>query len=223
MLSSLQEVWETKHAELQKRKWEAERLVGDEAACQNTIDEIKKKRALFDEARLLLSNASRKAREQSRQAAEQIITDALQTVYGDHMECRIHFKERASGKPEAELLIYTNHPEGALEVDPTNGHGGGVVDVVSLAARLAQIELNHDPKLVGTIFLDEPTKNIMSAEYRQAVALFLKKYCETFQRQVVIITQHEETVFAAEKAFTVLQTDGISHLQELNTEGTDVN
>lgn len=212
---------------IQQRALSLERKIGQRDALQDRQKELqdqKKKleqrRTVIDESRVLLRTASEKARELSRGSLEAIVTEALQEVFGPNIFCEIEFRETKAGKPEAELYITSDTPDGQVRVRPEDGRGGGVVDVVALAARLAEIELFSDPELQGSIWLDEPAKHLASSEYRQALAGFISKYAQQFQRQVIMITQHEETTHAADKAFYAAQIDGVTTIEEVS-KGSD--
>ena len=199
----------------QRRLGQRESLHQQKDIALDQLNSIKKQREDNDSARIIIHNASSKARELARQTIENLITDALQAVFGDNMECSIEFKEKTSGKPEAELFVISQTADGIVKANPINARGGGVVDIVALAARLAEIELLTNPQLQGTIFLDEPTRNLSSEEYRQSLSTFLAEYSKQFNRQIVIITQHQSTVYASDKAYYIEQQDGVSTIKSL--------
>lgn len=206
------------------RKRIYERRMGQKEALEDQLKEIdevlslkEERQKVLEEANQILQATSEQARDLARKSVEAIVTEALRAVFGDaeNIKAKITFQE-VRQKPEAELLVVTDTPEGEVEAPPEDSNGGGVVDVVTLATRLAEIELYADPQLQGTIWLDEPTRNISSPEYRQAVAQFLADYSRRFGRQMVIVTQHHETVYASDKAFTVQMVDGVSQVEELD-------
>lgn len=212
--SSLQQQLQT----LYRRQGQKEALDAELTKAQASLTSLQEHRSMLETCRAILQKASEQARELSRQAMEDIITEALQAVFGPSVSCEIEFREKSSGQAEAFVFVCTETSHGTVKASPEHGRGGGVVDIVSLAARLAEIELYSDPPLQGTLWLDEPTRNLASAEYREAVAAFLAEYARRFQRQIIIVTQHEETVMAADKAFTITQHDGISSVTEYTLE-----
>lgn len=210
--------------ELSMRKQAYERRMGQKEVLEDQLKEIdetlflkEERQKVLEEANQILQATSEQARDLARKSVESIVTEALRAVFGEaeNIRAKITFQE-VRQKPEAELLVVTDTPEGEVEAPPEDSNGGGVVDVVTLATRLAEIELYADPPLQGTIWLDEPTRNISSPEYRQAVAQFLADYSRRFGRQMVIVTQHHETVYASDKAFTVQMVDGVSKVEEID-------
>jgi len=210
--------------EVALRKQAYERRVGQKEALEEQLREIDEmlarkdeRQRILEEANQILQATSEQARDLARKSVEAIVTEALRAVFGDteNIRAKIAFHE-VRQKPEAELLVVTDTPDGEVEAPPEDANGGGVVDVVTLATRLAEIELYADPPLQGAIWLDEPTRNISSPEYRQAVAQFLADYTRRFGRQMIVVTQHQETVYAADKAFTVQMVDGVSKVEEID-------
>lgn len=95
--------------------------------------------------------------------------------------------------------------------DPESSRGGGVSDVVSLALRLALLELSR-PRVEGPVLLDEVGKHI-SAQYAPNVAQFLKQYAEKTGRQIVLVTHMNALAEVANVSYRVSQENGVSEVQ----------
>ena len=116
-----------------------------------------------------------------------IVTRCLNVVFDDPYEFRIRF-DRKRGKTEARMVFVRD----GLELDdPLNEVGGGVVDVASLALRLACIMLSR-PKVRRLLILDEPFKNIRGEANKARTRLMLSKLAEDLGIQFVLNTDIKE-------------------------------
>ena len=101
-------------------------------------------------------------------------------------------------------------------MQPEEARGGGIVDVVSLALRMAVLELIR-PSILAPLILDEPGK-MVSEEYVPALAGFLRRYAESTGRQVLIVTHNETLLEAAHRGYRVTKVGGVSQIEELGAE-----
>lgn len=166
-----------------------------------------------EQVSLLFRQASDYAREQARQAVERQVTQALRYIFGQSdIDFKIVFPE-VKGKPEADFYVASTVGDARVEIDPQGGRGGGVVDVVSLALRLALLE-TYRPRLDGPMILDEPAKHV-SDEYIQAVAEFLSEVAAHYGRQVIMVTHNAHLAGTAAVAYHVRCKDGRSQAERI--------
>lgn len=159
---------------------------------------------------ILLGWVSARSREQLKMRIEETVSAALQAIFcDDRMEFKIDLRTLNS-KPSAEWTVVSVFKESKVTANPEDSRGGGVVDIVSLALRLAMIELAR-PKPEGPIILDEIGKHV-SAEYAPNVAGFLKQYAAKTGRQIILITHQVALAEVADVSYQVNQTDGISEV-----------
>ena len=118
-----------------------------------------------------------------------VVTRCLQAVWGeeDAYQFKIDFK-KARGRTEAAICLVRD----GNEVDPLDGAGGGVADVVSLALRLAALML-HRPKLRRLLVADEPLRHL-SADRRPAARAMLQQLAKDMGFQMVFATHSKELV-----------------------------
>ena len=178
---------------------------------------------LWKQVQVLLSKSSEFAREQLKTRIEQTVTAALQAVLVDSsMRFEIEMGS-IGGRPSAEWRVVSCYgmPAKAGDEDitlnaytvtanPEDAKGGGVTDVVSLALRLALLELSR-PKPGGPVLLDEPGKMI-SKEYLPNVAEFLKRYAKQTGRPIILVTHHDSLADVADVGYKVNQQNGISEV-----------
>lgn len=160
------------------------------AEAQNELDSN-------DLVQILLQKSSDYARQQAKTRIEEIVTSALTVVYGEAYEFRLDLQVR-SNRPE--LDYYLKRGDIVTQLKPPDyDNGGGIVDVITLALRLAVAELDN---VKGTLWLDEIGKHV-SARFAPHVAFFLKEYSEKFKRQMVLITHNSDLAEAGDLSLAV--------------------
>lgn len=178
---------------------------------------------LWRQVQVLLGKASEFAREQLKQRIEQTVTAALAAIFNDSsMKFEIEMGN-IGGRPAADWRVVSCYgvPAKAGDEDimvnaytvtasPEDAKGGGVTDVVSLALRLALLELSR-PRPGGPMLFDEPGKMI-SREYLPNVAEFLKQYAAKTGRQIIMVTHHDVLTDVADVGFKVSQVNGVSEV-----------
>lgn len=167
---------------------------------------------VWQQVQILFAKASEFAREQLRQKLEETVTAALQAVFGtETLQFRVVMKT-LGGQPAADWEVVSLYGDTEVAGDPQDSRGGGISDVVSLALRLALLELAR-PKPEGPVLLDEVGKHI-SAEFAPNVAVFLQQYARKTGRQVILITHQSAMAEVADVSYKVTQTGGISEVNQ---------
>ena len=171
---------------------------------------------LWRQVQVLLSKASEFAREQLKTRIEQTVTAALTAIFADStMRFEIEMGS-IGGRPSADWRVVSCYGDTGSEsqvsvvASPEDAKGGGVTDIVSLALRLALLELSR-PKPGGPVLFDEPGKMI-SKEYLPSVAEFLKQYAAKTGRQIIMVTHHEVLADVADVGYVVKQENGVSEV-----------
>lgn len=185
----------------QKSKIEKQLIINNEK-----IDNLEKIKVLFQ-------NTSQFAREQSKKQMEYLITQCLQYIFDPSMEFKIELVKK-SNRIEAEFYVISNMNGEKITTDPEQSRGGGVVDIISLAIRIAMMQI-HNPKIDGPLILDEPAKHV-SDEYIVNVADFIKQISTTFKRQVIMVTHNNHLLHSADTCYKVTINDGISSVEPIN-------
>lgn len=160
-----------------------------------------------DQVQILLQKTSEFARQQAKRRIEEIVTSALSVVFDRPYQFRISLEVRGN-RPEVDYWLQSGEILTQLK-PPDYDKGGGVIDVITLALRLAIGELTN---LSGPIFLDEVGKHV-SAEYAPHVAFFLKEYSEKFNRQIILITHNEALAEIGDVSLSVGIKDGRSEVK----------
>jgi DNA repair exonuclease SbcCD ATPase subunit len=174
-----------------------------ETALQSAVDNID----VLEKVRILLQKVSEYAREQSRAQIEALVTHCLQFIFDTSIEFKIEINE-VRGRPEAEFYVISTQGGTVVRTKPQEARGGGVVDIISLAVRVAMLQCSS-LEVNGPIILDEPAKHV-SDEYIIQVAEFLKQVSLMFDRQVIMVTHNRHLSEIADQSYRIEMTDGIS-------------
>lgn len=181
-----------------------------EIKLENKEEELRKVEETIDileQVRILLQRASEYAREQIKQQIEMLVTHCLQFVFGPYLEFKIELSE-IRGKADAEFYVISIFDDVKVKTKPQDARGGGIVDVIALALRIAVIQSTSSYG-DGPLILDEPAKHV-SSEYIGNVAQFLKQISEVFHRQIIMITHNQYLSEIADIAYRVELKEGAS-------------
>jgi len=172
------------------------------AACRAKLE-------LLEQVKAVLQSTSEYAREQAKQQIELLVSHALQYVFGSEIEFSIKLNI-VRNRPEAEFYVVSKYGSLTVENRPEDARGGGVVDVISLALRIAMLQ-SYQPDINGPLVLDEPAKHV-SEDYIANVAEFLRYVSQVFGRQVIMVTHNRTLTDIADTAYKVEMKDGKSQL-----------
>lgn len=118
---------------------------------------------------------------------EKIVTYALHFIYNADYTFKFDFQRKGNFQG---LNFNIISPSSQEPLDLLESSGGGVLDIVSLALRVAFLDLAY-PKVEGPLILDESLKHL-SKEYLSKAADFLNVISDKLGRQVILVThQHE--------------------------------
>jgi DNA repair exonuclease SbcCD ATPase subunit len=143
---------------------------------------------------------------------ESTVSAALLAVFGEGYTFKIVMRQ-IGNQAAAEWQVVSQYGDVEVAASPEDARGGGITDVVSLALRLAMLELLR-PKVEGPLILDEPGKMISQA-YLPNMAYFLKQYAQKTGRQILLVTHADQLAEVADKCYMVTQTNGISEVRKL--------
>lgn len=172
-------------------------LIQHKRKALDTIVEATAQIGIFDKVQILLQKTSEYARQQAKDRIESVVSEALNVVFGGNHSFVIDLGIRA-GQPVADYWLNDGSTFTKLE-KPDYDRGGGKVDIISLALRLAIGEMEG---ITGPLFLDEVGKHV-SKEYAPNVAYFLKQYSAQFNRQIILITHNADLAEIGETSISV--------------------
>lgn len=174
-------------------------LIQERDAAQVRSLEAQARLGQYDLVQILLQKTSDYARQQAKKRIEEIVTQALNVVFTKPYRFEIVLDVKGA-QPVAEYWLESEGVRTQLK-PPDYSRGGGAVDVVTLALRLAIAELEQ---IDGPILMDEVGKHV-SAEFAPNVAYFLKQYSEQLGRQIILITHNEALAAVGDRSLRVTQ------------------
>ncbi|MGE5417260.1 MAG: ATP-binding protein [Acidobacteriota bacterium] len=196
--------------EINRRKGQRDTLLNVIKQKETKAASLKEEAEVLRQVSRLYALAGEYARRESKDTMERLVTNALTMVFQGDLEFQIEMEERGD-RPEAEFYVSSTY--GGTQViknEPREARGGGVVDVISLALRIALIETIR-PRLGGPLILDEPGKHV-SEEYARQVAEFLNAVCQSFGRQVILVTHNQHLTDAGAVTYQVEMKNGESQV-----------
>lgn len=165
-----------------------------------SVEKIIVDQELLEKVVILFQKTSEFARLQAKKQIETLVTKCLQYVFETDVEFVIEIDE-LRGKANAEFYVINTSDDMILKTKPELSRGGGVVDIISLALRIAFLQI-HKPRIEGPLILDEPAKHL-SEEYVYNVGDFLKQTSEMFNRQIIMVTHNQHLSAISNKAHRV--------------------
>ncbi|MEN2776986.1 ATPase [Acetivibrio clariflavus] len=200
-----------RHEEAKKhfynQKGKRDQLLEQRSDLEKQLQKILNNIDILDRVKVLLQKVSEYAREQSRVQIEALVTNCLQYIFDSSLEFKIEINE-VRGRPEAEFYVISKYGGTEIKTKPQDARGGGVVDIISLAIRIAMLECSNLENK-GPIILDEPAKHV-SDDYITQVAEFLKQVTKMFNRQVIMVTHNRHLSEMADKWYRIEMNDGVS-------------
>lgn len=198
---------------------------GKKSLLQTQYDEqvaimSKKKTELIsiEKAQVFIQNVARATQEQLKFHVEDTVNLALDSLFPDEYTFSIEF-EVSRGKTEARLMFMKR----GCEIDILKSAGGGVVDIASLALRIAVWSLSRtEPVLI----LDEPIARIQPASLQSCAWDMIKQLSRRLKLQFIIISNsanNGDIHLLSDKEFKVFmnqetihgETWGVSTVQEI--------
>lgn len=172
------------------------------------LEKTKNKMKLLEEAQLFLQKVAQSTQEKLKFQLEDVVNLALESVFPGEYEFKILFNI-SRGKTEAELVFMDKRT--GKPIDPTEASGGGVVDVVCFALRIACYALQQNTDNV--IILDESMK-FVSKDLISRTGEILKTLSEKLNLQIIMVTHIPEFIDIADRVFTVKKNaEGISEIK----------
>lgn len=197
---------------ISKEQGKREKILEQIEENKKIIEDIQHQVELNEKVSILLQKTSEFARNQAKIQVESLVSNCLQYIFENNMEFSIEIEE-LYGKPSAEFYVITKDGDMLIKTKPEQSRGGGVIDIISLALRIAFLQI-HKPKIEGPLILDEPAKHV-SEDFIFNVADFLKKASEMFNRQIIIVTHNNHLSAIGSNTYKVSLNGTISNVERI--------
>lgn len=178
------------------------------------IENLKKDETILSQVEILLNMASEYGREQAKIQVESLVSSCLSFIFETDVEFVIELNDgKITG---ADFYVVSNYDGYTVKTQPETSRGGGIVDIISIALRIAMIEI-YNPKIEGPLILDEPGKHV-SEEYVFNLGEFLRRSSTMFHRQIIMVTHNKYLSEICDKSFLVEQKNSVSKVSHIENE-----
>lgn len=177
----------------------------------NNISQIEKTININEELSIILIESAKVMRDKAKTHFEKIVTDALQFVSQDNT-CKFVIEEgMVRGKPAYEFYIETIVNGETCRKKPEESCGGGFIDIISVTAKVAYLQIFNNPKIMNKSFqMDEPSK-MVSEQMSVKFAEYIKFLGKQFGLQIIMVTHNENIAATADETFVVAKNrNGVS-------------
>jgi DNA repair exonuclease SbcCD ATPase subunit len=183
-------------------------------SLEERLNKVKKEKCLSkkemirsERAQIIIQNVAKLTQEKIKIHIEDIVGLAINSLFGDIYNFKLDFVVKRN---KTECEIYLEDKDGN-KLKPMQDNGGGVVDLISFALRIALWNLQFGKKN-NTILLDETFKHLSKDKIEQC-ALLLKELSKKLDIQFVLITHIDEFSEVADKVFKVKIKNGKSEVE----------
>ena len=177
---SNEELLKSRKQRLEEIKTETEEVLKSISVCQSVATEVQKQLSV---------------------KIDTIVNLALATCFGDEYTFKLNYIP-ARGKTEVEFLLLQN----GKEIDPKEQNGGGLVDVLCFALRVAVFNISHTDNVM---VYDEPMK-FLSKGFREKASELVHTLSERINIQFIEVTHITEMMENSDKQFVIKKINGVS-------------
>lgn len=196
-----------------------ERVKGERDILQRQLISVRKDQEyeskeleFIAEAQQILQQTATQTQNRLSFHISEFITSALQSIWGENAyKYELRFVEKRN-RTEVEMVLKTQ--DGEVSLDNLNNirSGGGVLDIVALALRIAlwSLQPNKQPMMI----LDQPLSNLDMNHLPKAGQL-IDELSNKLGMQFVMINHNPALADIADKTFYVEKNDNKSTVKEL--------
>lgn len=196
-----------------------ERVKGERDILQRQLISVKKDQEyeskeleFIAEAQQILQQTATQTQNRLSFHISEFITSALKSIWGENAyKYELRFVEKRN-RTEVEMVLKTQ--DGEVSLDNLNNirSGGGVLDIVALALRIALWSLQ--PNKQSMMILDQPLSNLDMNHLPKAGQL-IDELSNKLEMQFVMINHNPALADIADKTFYVEKVDNKSTVKEL--------
>ena len=181
--------------QLNKKAGEKQYIESELSKTESKLIELETRVESVEKAQVIIQTVAQITQQQLTVRIADIVSMALEAVFGDDAySFEISFVQKR-GKTEAELFFN----RGGELIDPMSASGGGAVDVAAFALRVAFWQLMYKKNMVSnTIVLDEPFR-FLSKDLQPRAGEMLKLLSDKLKIQFLIVTHNDDLSGVADK------------------------
>lgn len=167
----------------------------------NLINDLESKIDILEKCLEVFQVLSEMKKEEIKNKIENLVTKGLRTIF-ERSDYRFEIiMEQKRNVMTAKPLLYSEFQGKEYCSEIMDGHGGGLIDVISFIMQIiVMISMRNTVNQI--IIADEPFKHV-SRDYLPNVAEFLKYLNEITYVQIIMVTHKSEFLDIADKKFEV--------------------
>lgn len=193
--------------ELEQQKGHKARIQQDLKTARKNRKEAKKEYLHHEKAQEVVKEVGLKTQQELEYHISNLVSAAISSVFPDNpYQFKVQFVQRRS-KTECDLLL---EKDGEL-IHPLSATGGGVVDIISFALRIAALSMQQG-KIRPLLLMDEPFKHL-STDLQERAGLMLKELAENIGIQILYISHSNEAIEGCDKCFKATNKQGMSQVE----------
>jgi len=194
-----------------KLSYKKEELQNKKNYLDNMVKDLEKRINLIMKAQIFMQEVAQKTQSNIVLHIENIIDKALEAVFQDEYKFKFNFEQKR-GKTEVEYFL--ERKDGNI-VDVINGVGGGVIDIVSFALRIAVWTLLNNCENI--IILDEPFR-FLSLELQERAGEILNELSKSLRIQFIIVTHNDKLIEFADEVFKISKNNDFSKIEKVEVK-----
>jgi hypothetical protein len=195
-------------ARLEQEKGRLRQVKDDKSEAINRLSNLNRRKLIIEQTQLIIQTVAQATQEQLSWYINDMVTVAVEAVFpDDQYQFFLEFIQRR-GKTEADLFLADTKGN---RIKPSDAEGGGLVNVVAFALRVALWSLTKSSRPV--LVLDEPFSFLHSRDAHAKVAELLKTISERLGLQIIMVTGEDEStkiIEGADKVIKIKKIKGIS-------------
>ena len=192
-----------------RKEAERDRLDKEQRVLSERLHQEEESLVEWERARDLLVQVLLSTQGKVNQFVEDVVTLALSTIYGNDYSFVLDYDTKRNQVEATPWVV-----RGGERFSPRDEVGGGVLDVASLALRLA-IWAVMEPRPAPTFLLDEPSK-FLSEDLQADFGRMLSELGRMLGAQFIVVTHSPDVASEAGLAYNVvLGQDGISKVERI--------
>ncbi len=214
----------TRRQALDRQAGEATAVATQGKACEAEVERLRAAQELYSQLGALFTSIGEQAQETAHRQVEELVTGALQAVFGYNLSFHLVPGERG-GQVTVDFVLrsfYKHEVPGhgsemkVFDTPVMEARGGGMAAVVGFVLRLVILLLT--PGARRLLALDESFAHV-SASYESAVAELLREVADKAGVQIVLVTHSTAySEHADVRVRLALGPDGVTEVHEGESE-----
>lgn len=177
------------------------------------VDSLTETANSYLKAATVLKSVGELRQEEAQQKIESLVTQGLQTVFGE--ELSFHIVSKASGAAVGtEFVVRTTLEDGStVDTSVMDARGGGLAATIGFLLRLV-VMLLDDSKRETLLVLDETFAHV-SEDYLSRLSEFLHEVVEKTGVQILMVTHQPIFAENADKRYKFTNVNGVTKVEEI--------